>query len=193
MNNTVKLALTSVITALSLVIMFMTGLLPVMTYALPALSGMLITFVVIEISKSWAVYTYVAVSILSIIVVPDKEAAVIYALFLGYYPIIKSVIEKTALKKYGTKSRKNVKLLEWIIKLLIFNIAIIAAYAIIINVFFPVEDMELFGKYTMIIMLVLGNAAFILYDIALTKLITLYMIKYRKLFFSKLKIKKKKF
>lgn len=52
MNKTVKIAITSIVTALSLVFMFMTGLLPFMTYALPGLAGMLLMVVVIEISKN---------------------------------------------------------------------------------------------------------------------------------------------
>ena len=54
------------------------------------------------------------------------------------------------------------------LKLLIFNAAIIFSYFIIINLFkIPIEDMGMFGKYASLVMLFIGNIAFVLYDFAL--------------------------
>ena len=72
-----KTAVGGVITALSIVLMFLTSVIPTLTYALPAAAGFLITLIVIEIDKKWALGVYVAVSLLSVLLIADKEAAVI--------------------------------------------------------------------------------------------------------------------
>lgn len=109
------------------------------------------------------------------LIAPDKEAAILYVMFLGYYPILKSVIER--IKK---------PVLEWAVKLLIFNAAVIAAYAIIIHVITTGEDMNVFGKYTVLVLLALGNVTFVVYDFALSKLVTAYLVKFRKILFKKI-------
>lgn len=46
---------------------------------------------------------------LSLIVVPNKESAIIYAVFFGYYPVLKAVLES-----------KTQRAVEYIIKVLTF-------------------------------------------------------------------------
>ena len=41
-----------------------------------------------------ALIVYVAVSILSIFMTPDREAAIMFICFFGHYPIIKGIIER---------------------------------------------------------------------------------------------------
>ena len=89
MKQSSKTALGGVVSALSVTLMLMTAVIPFMTYALPLLAGALLILMVIEINKRWAFIVYVAVSLLAVLVVPDKEAAVFYIAFFGYYPIIK--------------------------------------------------------------------------------------------------------
>ena len=55
-----KTAVGGVITALSIVLMFLTSVIPTLTYALPAAAGFLITLIVIEIDKKWALGVYAA-------------------------------------------------------------------------------------------------------------------------------------
>ena len=74
-------------------------------------------------------------------------------------------------------------MVEWIIKLLIFNAAAVAGYLFSTYVLgIPFDDMGSFGKYGLIVLLALANAVFVSYDIMLTKFITLYLIKIRKSF-----------
>ncbi len=152
--------------------MFMTGLVPFLTYTLPAVSGALLAIIVIEINKKWATGAYIAISLLSLLIVADKEAAMFFVAFFGYYPIIKEVIEN-----------KLPKVLEWAVKLLLFNVAAIIAYAVIIYVFgIPFDEMEKYGKYSVLILLAMGNVIFILYDYCMTSLITLYYQRWQKSF-----------
>lgn len=172
MKQSSKTALGGIVSALSVVLMLITAVLPFLSYALPLLAGALLILMVIEINKSWAFIVYAAVSLLAIFVVPDKEAATFYVAFFGYYPIIKSSLEKYL-----------PRVLEWIVKLVIFNAAVLAAYWVTVKLLgIPFEDLQTLGKYGVPILLGLANFTFLMYDIMLTKLVTLYLIKFRKSF-----------
>ena len=165
-----KAAFGGIIAALSIVLMFSTGLIPTLTYAIPAICGAFLMAVVIEISPAFASAIYVAVSILSLLVVADKEAAVMYAAFFGYYPIIKSFIE-----------RKTGKIASWVIKYIIFNIAMVVSYFIVAKVFMiSFDDIDFLGKWALPGLLFVGNIVFVLYDIALTRVVTAYLIRWQK-------------
>lgn len=165
MKQTKKISICSVFVALSIVLMFCTSLLPFLTYALPAFAGLLITIIVIEIDKKWAFGIYAAVSLLTAFIVPDKEAAAMYIAFFGYYPLIKSVFEKHL-----------PRVLEYILKILVFNVAMVGAYCFLFFVLgMPIDEYGDLGKFAIPVLLGLGNIFFIVYDFALTKLVTVYI------------------
>lgn len=171
MKQSSKTAICGMIAALSVVIMMLT-IIPVMTYAAPAFAGILLMVVVIEINKKWAFGVYAAAGILSLLLATDKEAAVMYVAFFGYYPIIKAVLES-----------KLPRAVEWIVKFLIFNVTMVASYFVLIKVFgISMEDMNELGKYGPLILLALGNVVFLVFDIAITRIATLYIIKWQKQF-----------
>ena len=177
MRNSAKTAMGGMIAALSLTIMLLTAVIPYLQYALPAMSGALLVLMVIEINKKWALCAYAAVSILSFLILPDKETAMMYLAFFGLYPVMKPLFE----------SKISNNKLCWIVKAIFFNIMIIAAYCVIIYVFgIPLEEMDELGIWGIPLLLVLGNVMFILYDICITRFVTLYLHrwqrKFRKLF-----------
>lgn len=156
------------VAALSVIVMMLT-VIPVMTYTAPAFAGLLLIIVVIEIDKKWAFGVYVAVSALGLLIAADKEAAVMYVAFFGYYPILKALLES-----------KLPRWLEMLTKFLIFNVAMVSSYFILIKVFgLPMDDMNELGKYGPLILLAMGNVVFLLYDFALTKLVIVYQMKWQ--------------
>ncbi len=172
MKQSSKTALGGIVSALSVMLMLLTAVLPFMSYALPLLAGALLIFMVIEINKSWAFIVYIAVSLLAVFVVPDKEAATFYIAFFGYYPIIKSSLEKHL-----------PKIIKWLVKLAIFNLSVVAAYFVSVKLLgIPFEDMQELGKYGIPILLAIANVTFVMYDIMLSKMVVLYMLKLRKSF-----------
>ena len=80
--------------ALETALMFLTGLMPTATYSLPALAGLVGIVIVVELGVKWAWPVYGAASILSALIAPDKEAAALYVLFFGCYPILKAIVER---------------------------------------------------------------------------------------------------
>ena len=170
MKKTSLTALGGVITALSLAVMFIAGMIPGFTYIVPAFSGMfLIVTLEEEKKKRWTLFIYGAVSVLSMAIVPDKEISILYLLFFGYYPFIWSLLE-------GKR-----KVLSLLTKLIVFNAAMIITYTILIYIFLiPIEEMEAFGKWTPLLLLLMGNIVFLLYDKVIEGFFLLYRKKYHK-------------
>ena len=135
-----------------------------MTYALPMVAGALLIVPVIEFGTGTALTAYAAVALLSIFLAGDKEAALMYALLFGIYPIIKRYFEMLPRR-----------LFEYIAKYAYFNAAAFGAIMLAYWVFgVPLDDGTL-GRWFLPVLAVAGNICFIVYDIALTKIITLYV------------------
>ena len=150
------IALGGMMAALAVVIMAMGGLIPVATFVCPVLCMMILSFVLKFCGRRIAWAWYGAVSILSLLLAPDKEAAAVF-LFLGFYPIVKPALD-------GMK-------LGLLLKLLLFNVAILVMYWLLIHFLgmdqIAAEYQEL-GKVMTAVMLVLGNVTFFMLDRALT-------------------------
>lgn len=171
LSNTSRTALGGIVAALSVVTMFLTAVIPTLTYALPAVAGVFLVLMVVDVGKKWALGVYAAVSILSLLILPDKEAAVMYVFFFGHYPIVKAVLEGTRL--HG--------IVLWLVKLLVFNACVVLAYLVILYVFqLPFDELEEYGKWAAVGLLGLGNVVFVIYDVAVSRLVTLYMLKLRR-------------
>ena len=166
MKKSGKIALCGVFGALAVVIM-LTAYFPYATYAIPAVAGILFAIINIEAGAKWAFGAYISSAIITLILC-EKESAMLYAFFFGYYPILKGIIEG-----------KTTGVLEKVIKHLIFSLTMVAAYVIIVNVLLiPLDETGEFGKWFSVIFLILGNVVFYIYDIGLTRVITLYINKY---------------
>lgn len=172
MKQSSKCALGGIVSALSLVLMISVAVIPFLTYALPAVAGVLIVFIVVEIDKKWAFGVFSAVAILAFLLVPDKEVAMMYIAFFGYYPIIKALLES-----------KLPVALGWVIKVLLFNVTMVAAYLVLIYVMgIEIDEITEYGAVAVPILLGAGSITFIAYDFALTQIITVYLVKWRKYF-----------
>ena len=163
MKKTHKIAFSSIITAL-IVVLMLSAYFPYFTYAIPAAAGVLLAVVTIEIDRKWALGTYIASAVL-VLLFCEKEAAMLYVGFFGYYIILKGIIEQ----KYN-------RIFEIILKHLIFNIAIVLSYLIIIFVFgIPFDESGKTGIVFIIGFLIAGNIVFAIYDYGVTKVITAYI------------------
>ena len=172
MKQSSKCAIGGIVAALSLVLMISVAIIPFLTYALPAAAGLLIVLVVIEIDKKWAFGVYVTVSILSLLLVPDKEVSVMYATFFGYYPIIKAVFEKNL-----------PAVISYLLKAVCFVAAMLSSYYLMIKFMgLELNEMEEFGIFAVPILIGTGLVAFILYDFVLTRFVIIYDKRWRKYF-----------
>lgn len=150
-----NVAFCGIITALGVVIMF-GSLIPSLAYAVPALTGMCIWTISEQVNTKWAYLSYGAVTLLSFMLIPELEADFFLLTFFGYYPTLCIVLDRI----------KN-KFLKFIIKLGIFNAAIVLTYQILVIVLSAeemLEGLEEFGQYGVYIFWGVGNIAFVIYD-----------------------------
>ena len=134
------------------------GMIPVNTYVCPVLCTVLGCTVLRICGKRIAWAWYGAVSLLGLLLGPDKEAAAVY-LFLGYYPILKPWFDRLRLG------------VLW--KLLYFNAVVAALYGALIWLMGMAQLVTEFtepGLIGLAVTLVLGNAAFLMLDHLLTRL-----------------------
>ncbi len=158
-NPTVKsVALGGVFAALGVAIMWLGGLIPVATYVCPMLCAVLVFIVLHAAGKKIAWCCYAVIALLAALLSPDKEAAGVF-LFLGYYPIVKPLLEKSRIA------------LLW--KLLLFNAAAAALYASLIfllGLHALAQEFQQMGTLLLVLTLLLGNATFFLLDLLLTRM-----------------------
>lgn len=163
MKNTKRIAFSGVAAALSVVIMYIAGITDILSLSGVLVAAFMILFIYIEYGTKTALSVYAAVSVISVLILPDKFSAAVYVLFAGYYPIIK------------TKLERKPKLIAWTLKLVCFNAVLIAMtvasrYIAYVEAELPIIEAAVF---------VLANLVFVMSDILAGRLIVLYIIKYR--------------
>lgn len=170
MKNTVKVTCCGLLSALAVAVMLLTNF-PLFLYTVPVLASVIFIVPAIEFGTKWGFLCYAVTAVLSLVLPTEKEALIVFIGFLGYYPILKMVIE-----------RIGKRVAEIAIKLGVFNVAIVASYAVIIKLI-GMSPFELGNLNTHVIealFLIVGNVVFLMLDYALTKVIVLYFIKFRK-------------
>lgn len=146
------MAFSGVTAALAIVIMCMGGLIPVATYVCPMLCCVLCSVVFYSCGRKIAWVWYAAVSILSMLLGPDKEAAGVY-LVLGYYPMLKPILEESRL--------------SWLWKFLLFQAAVAIMYLGLVHLLgieAAIGKWDVFALVSVILMLLMGNLVFFLLD-----------------------------
>ena len=177
MRESSKAALCGIISALAVVIMLSTYLSPFLVYAAPAFSGLLLILILNETGVRWAIGTYVCISLISSFIVADKEAAVFYIMFFGFYPVLGFIFNK--------KIKNN--LLRLIVKLICFNASCAVSFAVCMFVLaLDMSDIAGEGPFFTVLFAFLMNVLFFVYDILIVRLQELYIKrlqkKFRKLF-----------
>lgn len=138
--------------ALAVVIMCLGGLIPVATFTVPLVCMLILAYVLKFCGKRIGWAWYGAVSILGLLLGPDKEAAAIF-LFLGYYPILKPGLDRMRL--------------GIVLKTLIFNCMILLMYGVLIYLMgmqYIAQEYAQLGQIMTVFMLVGGNVVFFLLD-----------------------------
>lgn len=153
-----QIALGGLLAAMAVVVMSLGGMIPVATYVCCVVCMLLEKTVLMICGRRIAWAWYGAVAFLGILLGTDKEAAAVFV-FIGYYPILKPLFEKTRL--------------AILLKLAYFNVVILTLYWCLIHLLgmsnLAAEFGE-FGKIGLVVLLLLGNITFLLVD----RLITLF-------------------
>ena len=163
-GKTKRVAALAMLSALGVVILYAGALISVMDISVAVIASMLAVFAVIEYGKSAPWLVFGVTSILSLLLLPQKSPAVMYALFFGYYPILKEKFEKRG------------KVFSWILKEITFHAAIFVMYFALRLVAFESVDMPLI---MLAVTLALFEIVFPLYDVALSRVIMFYLYRLR--------------
>ena len=138
--------------AASVVVMSIGTVIPVATYAAPVLCMMAGRMVLKLCGSRIAWAWYGAVTVLSLLLAPDKEAAAVF-MVLGYYPIVKPRLDRLKGK--------------WLWKALLFNGSILTLYWVLLKLIGMEQlltDFEGMGIAMYAVLLILGNVTFFLLD-----------------------------
>ena len=163
-KSTKRLAVSAVLSALSVVLLYVGSVTQVLDMTMAVLASLCTVVAVIEYGGMTPWLVYAVGGILALIIVPYPETAFMYILFFGFYPILKEKLEK---KK---------RWISWLLKEVIFNISL-CVMALLSKFLFVAEDAE--PVIVTVLFFILAEIAFPLYDIALTRLITIYIFKIR--------------
>lgn len=185
MSKASKTAIGGMATALSVVVLLLSSI-DVLSITAAATAGIITLFCAIELSKGWACGVYAASAIISFLVLPNKECSLLYIAFFGYYPILKGLIE----------SKIKNRVLEILLKFLIYNASIIAAEYILFRVmnvplteFLDVKDGSWLAQHIFPVLFAALNLVFIPLDYVYTVAATMYVKRYRKFFRKTFKFK----
>ena len=153
-----KIALCGVLCALAVVILLLGGLLAVAIYCAPLLAMAVLLPVLEEYGPRTAGAAYGAVALLALLLVPDRETALVYVCF-GWYPILRPRIAALP------------------------SLAVSALYGVVVRLFGLTAVLEeLGGAMLTVVLAVLGFAVFLLLDLALGRLTVLWHRKLRRRF-----------
>lgn len=168
-KRTKYLTVSAMLCALGVIFMALGGLIEVLDLSTAVLASLCCVYAMIEMGGVYPWGIWLVTSLLSLILLPQKTPAVFYTLFLGYYPILKAYFERLP------------RGIGYLIKLVTFHAALGLIY-LVLRLFLPSELEALSGGWLLPLLYALSLVCFILYDVAVTRLITFYLFKLKKRF-----------
>ncbi len=160
MKQAKSLAFCGMMTALGVVVMMLGGWFGLGTYLSPMLAGLLL----IPVGRAWGtryqLLLWLAVGLLSLMLVTDVEQNLMFLGFFGWYPALRPRLE-----------RLPGKALCWLVKLAVFNAVVIALEVLLLLVLVP----QATEPWLLLTLLALGNVTFIVYDRLLPRVERMYV------------------
>ncbi len=162
-KKTKTLTFTALLVALTVVLLYIASVLPTSRIGVTTIAGLLVASAVIEYGVGAGLSCFAVSAVLAAIIIPLKSVVLLYVLFFGCYPIIKSLIERM----------KN-RAAEWALKLLVFNAALTVLYFLWRSGFLIGIEPNMAAAAAFY---AVCNVFFALYDIAFTRLAQFYISK----------------
>lgn len=160
--NAKDITLAGLMTAVSIIVLYLTTIIPINTFAILTCASLIIPICILRSNLKTGFLVYIATSILGFFLVP-LNYFLMYSMFFGIYGIIKYFIERI---------RKTH--IEIILKFGFFNIVFILALTVLKTF---IGDLNI--KLPMWLFIIAAEAAFFIFDYALTILISFYIEKFK--------------
>ena len=154
-----RTAFLSVSTVLCVLFMIFGSFIRTNTIFFTLFASVFVMLGVFEHKISGGVLVYAASSILGFFLVSDKNVLIFFALFFGYYPILKALIE-----------RINNIVIEWILKIALGSAAFFILYFLFTNLFVAAEI-----KLPFVALFFASAVLFVVYDTALSLFLKFYI------------------
>ena len=169
-----KVALCGVLCGLAVVVLLLGGLFSLAVYCAPLLAMAVLLPVLEEYGPGTAGAAYGAVAILALLLVPDRETALVYV-FFGWYLILRPRI--AALPSLPVRL---------VCRLGVCGLSMFLLYGVTIRLLgLTAVTEELGGGWLTAALAAMGCAVFLLLDLALGRLTVLWRRKLRRRFFRK--------
>ena len=162
------LALCGVLTALAAALLALGGVIPGMVFCAPILAMGALLPVLEELGPKAAGTAYAAVSILALLLAPDRETAFVY-LFFGWYPILRPKIAALPFRALRVLAR-----------LAVCSASALLLYGLALRVLGLAEDLLASAWYFNAALLAAGNVVFLLTDSTLARLTNIWHWKLKK-------------
>ena len=166
-----EIALCGMMNALAVVLLSLGGLVPIATYCAPLLAMAVLLPVQEEYGNKLAITAWVSVSLLALMLTPDRETALVYV-FFGWYPVVRPRI--AALPS---------RLVRLAVRLIIANAAILLLYGAVLRLMGLTADLLEETFLLNAALLAMGNVVFLLLDLVLDRLRLMWRYRFRKYFF----------
>ena len=180
MNKTKKITLSAMLVAIGTMFMVIGAVIELMDLTAVAFASLLVTFAYIELGSPYTYLVWLCTSLATFLLYPGSLMWLMYLLIFGIYPILKGYIERLP------------KAFWWLIKLVFANLTftlLVLGTEFIIGVPFFERD-TLFGLPPIVVKVILWlmmNVMFVLYDIFITIMVRYYFTKLRDRFKNLLK------
>ncbi|OFI05096.1 hypothetical protein CLOACE_19150 [Clostridium acetireducens DSM 10703] len=165
-SNTSYVTKGGLITALSIIFIYISTIIPTNRIFILAITSCLIPITVLISNIKFAFIVYLCTSLLSLMLVGLKSQVILYIIFFGLYGIVKYYIE--ILRK---------PLIEIILKFLFFNVSVILTFFVFKKLF--INNLSI--KIPIIYIIGIMEIVFLLYDYALTLFINYFNNHFRKI------------
>ena len=171
MRATKKLTLSAIITAFGALFMSLGAFVEVFDLTAAALASLLMVFVYLEIGSPYTYLVWICTTLISALIYPGSLLWLEYLFIFGIYPILKGYIERLYRPFW------------LILKLLYANLTVFLVFylgELVLGI--PFSEGELFGLpgYAVrLVLVLLLNLAFLLYDIFINVMVRFYMTRLR--------------
>lgn len=165
-NPAKRISLSGILGALCLITLFLATTLPTNRLFFYGLSTVFCALIIIEHGIRAGILFYFATLLLALVLIPNKLRLIPYIFILGHYPLWKTWIEKI-----------NHPIQEVFLKLLVLNFFTGIAYYLFASLLL----IELVIPLAPILIFILLQVIFLIYDYAFTLIISFYLKKLRKL------------
>ena len=155
--------------ALGVTFMTVGALIEVVDLTACALASLLVVLVYIEIGSPYTWLVWLATSLATALTFSGSPIWAEYLFVFGVYPLLKAYIERLPRPLWLPVKLVFINAILWVLILLVEGVLGI-----------PVFEAE--GEYMKLAIYLIANIAFVVYDLFITAMVRVYVLKFRKLF-----------